>query len=165
MDRDILLAPKADLASYKETIDKYLPFVLIRCAKYTNSKRLAEIIAVYAFICAYLLTEILDGANKIEILLDNMVGVIGEDLGKGTDCPVNGQLLFNQLNIFCAAKKLAELDIKVCLDEILLHKGVILSFDREQFKRITNTVMNYLLKNSSQHLADSNALDNGRRMR
>ncbi len=164
MNREIVLRSKANLSSYRKTIEKYMPFVLIRCSKYTNSKRLAEVIAVYAFICSYLLVEILDGANKMVIIIDNFVGVIGEDLSNGTDSLVNGQLLFEQENIFYAAKKLAEMDIKECLDEIPLHNGISQSIDRNQLIRIKTTVMNYLLKNSSQHFSDSNAFNNGRRM-
>jgi hypothetical protein len=70
------LTPKAVLSSYEETIEKYLPLVLIRCAKYTNSKRLAEIIAVYAFICTYRLIEQLDGYN-MPVIIDWMVDIVG----------------------------------------------------------------------------------------
>jgi len=165
MNREIVLRPKENLSYYRKTIEIYLPFVLIRCSKYTNSKRLAEVIAVYTFICAYLLYKIMDGANKMIVIIDNMVGVIGEDLGKTGDNQENGHLLFSQLNVLCAAKKLAEMDTKECLDEIQLHKGISQSFDRNQLVRIKTTVMNYLIKNSSQHLADSNAFNNGRNMR
>ena len=37
-------------------VEQMLFYVLIRCAKYTNSRRLAETIAVYVFICIYYIT-------------------------------------------------------------------------------------------------------------
>ncbi len=140
-------AIKAELASYKSTIEKYLPFVFVRCSRYTNSRRMAEIIAIYAFICAHRLTEILDGANKISVLLYIMVDVIGEDLGKGADIPVNGQILFRQKETLRIAKKLSELDTGECLDGVRRYMGLFAnSFDIAQFSRITDTVMNYLIK-------------------
>lgn len=149
--RKVLLTRGIKLSTYRNKINKYLPFVLIRCSKYTNSKRLAEIISVYTFISVYILAQILDGVNET-VIIDNMVGIVGEDLGKGADSTVNDQLLFEDENILFAARELAEMDTKDCLDEIRIHKGIILSFDRNQFERITKTVMNYLIKNSSQHL-------------
>jgi len=150
--RNEFLTRGFNFSTYRRKIAKYLPFVLIRCSKYTNSYRLAEIIAIYAFICSYLLSQILDGVNET-VIIDNMVGVVGEDLGKGADSTVNGQLLFEDDNILFAARELAEMDTKELLAKIRLRMDYLeCFFDREQFQRINDTVMNYLSKNGSQHL-------------
>jgi len=145
MARKNILRPKVSLSSYRKTIDKYLPFVLIRCVKYTNNKQLAEIISIYAFISAYLLCKTLDGANKIEILIDNMVGVVGEDLRKKPDSHENGQLLFEDENVLFAAMNLAEMNTKELLAKIHLRMDYLeCFFDRVQFDRINVAVIDFL---------------------
>jgi hypothetical protein len=134
-ERKVFSAQKEKLSSYRDTINELLPFVLIRCAKYTNSKRIAEIIAVYAFICAYRLTEILDGANKIFILIDVMVDVVGEDLGKGTSVFFNDRLSFERKEALNATKALAELDTYECLCLVLY---CIENLDLDQIAEITD---------------------------
>ena len=147
------LTKKVTLSTYKDRINQFLPFVLIRCSKYTNNKRLAEIISIYAFICAYLLYRSLDGSNKIEIIIDNMVGVVGEDLGKTGDSPENGTFLFEDENVLSAAKILAEMNMKALLAKIRLRMDYLdCFFDRVQFGRINDSVMDYLKKYSHQHL-------------
>jgi len=152
MNREIVLRPKASPSSYRKTIGKYLPFVLIKCSKYTNSKQLAEIISVYTFISVYILAHILDGVNET-VIIDNMVGVVGEDLSNGLDSSENGTPLFEDENILFAARELAEMNTKELLAKIRLRMDYLdCFFDREQFQRINDTVMNYLSKNGSQHL-------------
>ncbi|MGD0553203.1 MAG: hypothetical protein ABSB25_11240 [Sedimentisphaerales bacterium] len=143
--------PETNLSTYRGIIERFLPFVLVRCSKYTNSKVLAEVIAIYAFICAYRLAEILDGANKMAILIDNMVGVVGEDLSKGTSKSVNGKLLFKWEDDLRFAQRLAEMGMKECLDEIRRHPDLTArNFDLNQFESITESAMKYL-KISRQH--------------
>jgi len=138
---------KEELSAYRETIYQFLPFVLVRCSKYTNSKGLAEVIAIYAFICAYRLAEILDGANKMIILIDNMVGVVGEDLRRGTSKSINGQLLFKWEDDLCFAQILAEMGTEECLEEIQRHQDLTARcFDLNQYERITAAVMEYLVE-------------------
>jgi len=150
--RNAILTRGFKLSTYRNKINKYLPFVLIRCSKYTNSYRLAEIIAIYAFICSYILAQVLDGVNET-IIIDNMVGVVGEDLSNGLDSSENGTPLFEDENILFAARELAEMNTKELLAKIRLRMDYLdCFFDREQFQRINDTVMNYLIKNSRQHL-------------
>jgi hypothetical protein len=136
---------KINLSIYKETIERFLPFVFIRCSKYTNSNRLAEIIAVYTFITVYRLTELLDGYN-IQALIEMMVDIVGEDLGKGSNT-LNGLLLFKWEDDLFFAKRLAQMGIEECLNEMRRHKDFIArNFAPDQFDRITATVMDYLTK-------------------
>jgi hypothetical protein len=44
---------KVTLDAYREIVGKYLPAVLIKCTKYTNSKQLAEIITRFTFTGTY----------------------------------------------------------------------------------------------------------------
>ena len=118
MDREIVLRPKINLSSYRKTIEKYLPSVLVKCTKYTNSKRLAEIIALYVFICSYQLAKILDGVNTMVIIIDNLVGVVGENLAKRTGTAANGQLLFRWEDDFHYAQRLAEMEMEKCYKEL-----------------------------------------------
>lgn len=151
MISDNLLTPKA----YRKTIEKYLPFVLIRCSKYTNSRRLAEIIALYVFICSYQLARILDGINTMEIIIDNMVGVIGEDLTSPSTplrtgkpgIPVNGQLLFKWDDDLGYARRLAEMDMEDCFNELQRNSDFTARcLDFNQFERITESVIENLIK-------------------
>jgi hypothetical protein len=141
-----LAGKKVRLSDYRETIEKYLPVVLVKCTKYTNSKQLAEIIAVFTFVSAYRFAEILDGCNMPRII-EGMVDIVGRDLADDPHKIINGQLLFEQTDALCAAKKLAEMDIKECL----AHTNYMYSpFDRSQFERIIASVMNYLAKEGSK---------------
>jgi hypothetical protein len=117
-ERRVISTRKEKLSTYRTTIHQFLPFVLVRCSKYTNCKSLAETIATYSFICAYRLSEILDGANKIIILIDNMVGVIGEEFGQRRGIGDKGKLLFKWDDDLLFAKQLSETGTEECLTEI-----------------------------------------------
>lgn len=197
MERVSNLTPKVNLSTYRELIRALLPFVIIRCVKYTNSKRLAETIAVYSLVSSYL-ARMQETKAGISIIISCMTDVAGEDLGNGNT--LNGLLLFEREDALCAAKALAGLGMeesiamalyyveKLDLDEIaaimnksidetmgiigkaqrmflenlmkLRPRGTMVSvgeiqrsmdsvadsFDRDQFERIINTVMDYLLK-------------------
>jgi hypothetical protein len=200
MERVSNLMPKVNLSTYRELTSALLPFVIIRCVKYTNSKRLAETIAVYTLVASYYLARMQETKAGIPIIIGCMTETIGEDLGNGNT--LNGLLLFERENALCAAKALAGLDLeesiamalyyveKLDLDEIaaVMNKsieetmGIICkaqrlflenlerfqprgtivlegeirrrmdsvadSFDRDQFERIINTVMDYLIRQS-----------------
>ena len=128
-----LPAAKVGLSAYMETIHQFLPFVLIRCSKYTNSKNLAEVIAVYTFISVYMLAEILDGYN-MPVLIECMISIVGEDLDKGTNISANGQLLFEREDVLNTAKTIAELDTYECLCLVLYY---IDNFDLGKIAEIT----------------------------
>jgi hypothetical protein len=131
------------LNDYEKTVRRYLPYVLVKCTKYTNRRRTAEYIAFYTFTGAYRLSVQLDGANKIPVLIDSMLTIAGPDFSDGPNKPVNGQLLFENKDALRAAKKLADMDMEECLSRM---DCVADSFDRLQLDRITEAVMDYLIK-------------------
>jgi len=123
---------KAELSAYRETIYQFLPFVFIKCSKYSNSKNLAEAIAIYTFISVYMLAEILDGYN-MPVLIECMISIVGEDLDKGTNISANGQLLFEREGVLNTAKTIAELDTYECLCLVLYY---IENLDLDQIAEI-----------------------------
>jgi hypothetical protein len=142
---------KVELSAYRKTIHQFLPFVLIKCSKFTNSKRLADVIAIYTFISVYRIAEILDGYN-MPVLIESMIGIVGDDLNKGTNKSVNGQLLFKWEDDLHFAQRLSVMDMKECLGKISRNPELTArNFDLEQFERITEATMAFL-KNNHQHL-------------
>ncbi|MFA5240322.1 MAG: hypothetical protein WC476_11545 [Phycisphaerae bacterium] len=102
--------PGTSLSTYRDIIKRFLPFVLIRCTKYTNSKHLAETIAVYTFVSSYYLARMPENRAAMPIGIGCMTDVVGEDLGNGNT--LNGLLLFEREDALYAAKALAGLDIE-----------------------------------------------------
>jgi hypothetical protein len=81
--------------------------------------------------------------SKTGVIIDNMVGIVGQDLTKGTNTPVNGQPLFEREDTLYIAKKLAEKD----MEESMSYTDCFADrLDRAQLNRITETVMEYLEK-------------------
>ncbi len=111
---------KMNLSTYRELIERFLSFVLIKCACYTNSKRLAETIAVYIFASVYYTLERLDSPNQIPQAINTMADVVGKDLAAGADKPVNGELLF-EANALRSARALNELEMEEALVIILYY--------------------------------------------
>lgn len=152
-------AAKENLSDYKNTIEKYLPFVLVRTTKYTNSRRLAEIIALYVFICSYQLAKILDGINKMVVIIDNMVGVVGEDLTKKPGTAVNGQLLFKWEDNLRFARRLAEMDTEDCSEELQRRQDFTSRcLDHNQLERITGSVIENLMRINNQYASSKKRL-------
>ena len=136
---------KVNLSNYRGIIERFLPFVLIRCVRYTNSKQIAETIAVYTFVCSYYITQMPEKRAGLPIIIDCMTDVIGEDLGGGVN-KLNGKLLFKWDDDLLFAKRLAYLNIVECLSVITRHKDFITrNLDEVLLSRITTTVMEYLL--------------------
>jgi hypothetical protein len=140
------LMQKVNLSAYKGIIEKYLPAVLIKCIKFTNSKHLAETIVIYTFAGAYRLATQLDGANRMSVVIESMLNIVGGDFADGPNKHVNGQLLFENKGALCAAKKLAEMDMEDCLSRI---DCIADGLDGGLLNRITETVMEYLEKQYS----------------
>ena len=67
------------LTVHKQTIDRYLRYILIRCTAYTNDRTLAERIAVYTLITTCLLSDKLRRIGDLGVVMDTMVHMIGED--------------------------------------------------------------------------------------
>lgn len=135
---------KITLSNYKWIIEKFLPFVLVRCVRYTNSKRIAETIAVYTFVASYYLARMPENKGLVAIVIGCMTDVVGEDLGNGPDTR-NGTPLFKRQDDLRFAKGLAYLKIEQCLSAVS-HYGDLIACNIEQalFERITATVMDYL---------------------
>jgi len=77
---------RALLPIYERIMELYGPYVLVRCAKYTNRRRQAEEIGVFTLITTCLLASELPWTGEISRLIDLMVQVIGPDVvsrGKG----------------------------------------------------------------------------------
>ncbi len=70
----------ARLAVYEGIIELYAPYVLIRCARYTNRRRQAQQIGVYTLVTACLLASELPWMGQLSLLLDMVVDVIGPDI-------------------------------------------------------------------------------------
>jgi len=146
MERDGVLEQREKLCAYEKTVRKYLPYVLIKCARYTNSKRLAEIIAICTFASVYRLTEQSGSSNKMPTAIESMLAIVGPDF---TDRPGNpvGDKLFEEEGALRAARALSELDIGECLSRM---DGIADGLDRSQLERITVTVMSCLGKGNGK---------------
>ena len=74
------------LVDYQRIIEKYLPYVLTKCSRYTRSKQVAGTIAAYVFVCVYYMAERLNGPGRIPIAIETMIEVVGSDLSDGKGC-------------------------------------------------------------------------------
>ncbi len=70
----------ARLAVYEGIIELYAPYVLIRCARYTNRRRQAEQIGAYTLISTCFLARALGAALPLGRIVDLVVGVVGPDV-------------------------------------------------------------------------------------
>jgi hypothetical protein len=61
-------------------IELYAPYVLVRCARFTNSRWQAQEIGVYTLITTCLLAGELDHLGQLGMLVDIMVDLIGPDI-------------------------------------------------------------------------------------
>jgi len=79
----------AELAVYERIIELYAPYVLVRCARYTNGRRQAQQIGVYTLITTCAVATELEHVGQLSWLVDIMVGVVGPDVvsgGEGEAC-------------------------------------------------------------------------------
>jgi hypothetical protein len=86
MSQKVKTFSSPSIAQYRRIMKEFLPYVLIRCTKYTSSKRLAEIIAVYVFASAYYryLVGRMKSREEITRVLGMMVEIVGSNLSDGT---------------------------------------------------------------------------------
>ena len=70
---------QTQLTAYRHIIQRYLRYVLIRCAGYTNDKAQAQRMAVYALVTACLLFDKLRRPGQLGLLIEMMVKIAGED--------------------------------------------------------------------------------------
>jgi DNA-directed RNA polymerase specialized sigma24 family protein len=73
-------AGRAELARYQRIIGVYAPYVLIRCAAFTNSRRLSQEIGAYVLICTCLMSSKLDHSRQLGILVEVMLETVGPDV-------------------------------------------------------------------------------------
>jgi hypothetical protein len=83
----------ARLPLYEWIVGRYAPYVLVRCARFTNSRRQAQQMGVYTLITTCLLAHRLRHPGQLALLVDTMADVIGPDvvLGGPAADPWDGQ--------------------------------------------------------------------------
>jgi len=74
---------RAELAACERIIELYVPYILVRCARYTNRRRQAEQIGVYTLVTTCLLASRLDRVRQLGVLVDVMLDVVGPDVVSG----------------------------------------------------------------------------------
>jgi DNA-directed RNA polymerase specialized sigma24 family protein len=72
-------ADEQRLALYRQTIDRYLRYVLIRSLAYTNDRTLVERIAAYTLITTCVLGRRLRDRGQMSLLIETMVEMVGDD--------------------------------------------------------------------------------------
>ncbi len=80
---------RAELAVYERIIELYAPYVLVRCAAFTNSRRQSQQIGAYVLVCTCLMSSRLDHPGQLGILVEVMLEVVGPDVvsrGDGMVC-------------------------------------------------------------------------------
>jgi DNA-directed RNA polymerase specialized sigma24 family protein len=70
----------ARLAVYEGIIELYAPYVLIRCARYTNRRRQAQQIGAYTLITTCLVAGKLGQVEQLGRVVDIVLGVVGPDV-------------------------------------------------------------------------------------
>jgi DNA-directed RNA polymerase specialized sigma24 family protein len=70
----------AKLPLYRWIVGRYAPYVLVRCARFTNSRRAAQQMGVYTLITTCLLAHRLRHPGRLAFLIDTMADVIGPDV-------------------------------------------------------------------------------------
>jgi len=73
----------ARLAVYESIIELYAPYVLIRCARYTNRRRQAQQIGAYTLITTCLVAGELEQVGQLGRVVDIVLGVVGPDVVSG----------------------------------------------------------------------------------
>jgi hypothetical protein len=71
------------LPVYERIIELYAPYVLVRCAQYTNGRRQAQWIGVYTLITSCILSRELEHLGKLGRIVDMMAEMIGLDFVSG----------------------------------------------------------------------------------
>ena len=73
------------LPLYERIIELYAPYVLVRCARYTNGRRQAQWIGVYTLITTCILANELEQVGQLGRIVDMMAEVIARDVVSGGD--------------------------------------------------------------------------------
>ncbi|MGE5295229.1 MAG: hypothetical protein ACM3VT_10410 [Solirubrobacterales bacterium] len=85
-------AERAEIARCRRIIEVYAPYVLVRCAAFTDSWRLSLEIGAYVLLCTCLLASRMTGRVRVGVLVEAMLDVVGPDVasrrGREDDPPV-----------------------------------------------------------------------------
>jgi len=82
----------AELPVFERIMELYAPYVLVRCARYTNRRRQAQQIGAYTVISTCFLARELGPALSLGRIVDIVVGVAGPDVvSKGQGRARSGQ--------------------------------------------------------------------------
>ncbi len=73
-------AGRAELVRYQRIIEVYAPYVLIRCAAFTNSRKLSQEIGAYVLLCTCLMSSRLNHWGQVGIGVEVMLEVVGPDV-------------------------------------------------------------------------------------
>ncbi len=74
---------EAVLAVYERIVEVYTPYVLVRCARYTNGRRHAQQIGAYTLITTCLAARAVGAGLAVGRIVECMLGVIGPDVRAG----------------------------------------------------------------------------------
>jgi DNA-directed RNA polymerase specialized sigma24 family protein len=74
---------RAQVGIYERMIQLYVPYVLVRCARYTNRRRQAQQIGVYSLITTCLVADRLAHVVRVGRVVDLVTDVIGPDVVSG----------------------------------------------------------------------------------
>jgi DNA-directed RNA polymerase specialized sigma24 family protein len=88
MRRDRRDREKWLLILYRGIIQVYTPYVLVRCARYTNTRRQAQQIGAYTLTSTCIIARELPAAVPVGVMVETMLHMVGPDVlagGQGED--------------------------------------------------------------------------------
>jgi hypothetical protein len=65
---------------FQRIIEVYAPYVLVRCAAFTNSRRASLEIGAYVLLCTCLIARLVGDRGRIGVLVEAMLEVVGPDV-------------------------------------------------------------------------------------
>ncbi len=74
---------EAVLAVWERIVEVYTPYVLVRCARYTNGRRQAQQIGAYTLVVTCLAARAVGHAVPVGRIVESELGVIGPDVVAG----------------------------------------------------------------------------------
>jgi hypothetical protein len=77
------IVERAELTVFARIIELYVPYVLVRCARYTNRRRQAEQIGAYSLITTCLVVGRLEHVVRVGRVVDLVTDFVGPDVVSG----------------------------------------------------------------------------------
>jgi hypothetical protein len=71
------------LAVWERIVEVYTPYVLVRCARYTNGRKQAQQIGAYTLIVTCLAARAVGPAVPVGRIVESILGVVGRDVSAG----------------------------------------------------------------------------------